>query len=238
MATKFKASDILKILFGMGLGGIGGGSLGGSLGGSASTLMGGISGGTTGNGGYPSEFAPGSHHNYKVVYEPRPAGVKGPYQNMNSMGKADAATIAEASEQQTREDHTEALMKYVRMLPANATPRQIQAAMDRGREEEKSIPKWWNESNNRREFSVSSSAVSGIRITPEGSVQVKWGKSPKWYTFRNYPNTMLASRAARELLESDSIGRAVYPVMSRPPKNPNILLGAWNRKNYEPGYAV
>lgn len=234
MATKFKASDILKILFGLGLGG----SPGGSLGGSASTLMGGISGDTTGNGGYPSEFAPGSHHYYKVFYEPRPAGVKGPYQNMNSMGRADAATIAEASEQQTREDHTEALMKYVRMLPANATPRQIQEAMDRGREEEKSLPKWWNESNNRREFSVSSSAVSGIRITPEGSVQVKWGKSPKWYTFRNYPNTMLASRAARELLESDSIGRAVYPVMSRPPKKPNKLLGAWNRKNYETGYAV
>lgn len=233
MATKFNASDILKILFGMGLGGVGG-SLGGSLGGSASTLM----GGTTGNGGYPSEFAPGSHHNYKVVYEPRPAGVKGSYQNMNSMGKADASTIAEASEQQTREDHTEALMKYVRMLPANATPRQIQAAMDRGREEEKTLPKWWNESNNRREFSVSSSAVSGIRITPEGSVQVKWGKSRKWYTFRNYPNTMLASRAARELLESDSIGRAVYPVISRPPKNPNPLLGAWNKKNYEGGYAV
>lgn len=233
MATKFKASDILKILFGLGLGGVGG-----SLGGSASTLMGGISGGTTGNGGYPSEFAPGSHHNYKVVYAPRPDGVKGPYQNMNYMGKADASTIAEASEQQTLEDHNEALMKYVRLLPPGATPRQIQAAMDRGREEEKTLPKWWNESNNRREFSVSSSAVSGIRITPEGSVQVKWGKSPKWYTFRNYPNTMLASRAARELLESDSIGRAVYPVMSRPPKKPNKLLGTWNRRNYEPGYAV
>lgn len=233
MATKFKASDILKILFGLGLGGVGG-----SLGGSASTLMGGISGGTTGNGGYPSEFAPGSHHNYKVVYAPRPDGVKGPYQNMNYMGKADASTIAEASEQQTLEDHNEAIMKYVRLLPPGATPRQIQAAMDRGREEEKTLPKWWNESNNRREFSVSSSAVSGIRITPEGSVQVKWGKSPKWYTFRNYPNTMLASRAARELLESDSIGRAVYPVMSRPPKKPNKLLGAWNRRNYEPGYAV
>ena len=237
MATKFNASDILKILFGMGLGGVGG-SLGGSLGGSASTLMGGISGGTTGNGGYPSEFAPGSHHVYKVVYVPRPAGVSGPYQDMNKMGRANAATIAEASEQQTREDHTEALMKYVRMLPVNATPRQIQEAMDRGREEEKTLPKWWNESNNRREFSVSSSAVSGIRITPEGSVQVKWGKSPKWYTFRNYPNTMQASRAARELLESDSIGRAVYPVMSRPPKKPNPLLGAWNKKNYEAGYAV
>ena len=237
MATEFKASDLLKILFGLGLGGAGG-SLGGSLGGAGSMLRGGISGGTTGNGGYPSEFAPGSHHVYNVVYSPRPAGVSGPYQDMNKMGKADSATIAEASEQQTREDHTEALMKYVRMLPANATPRQIQAAMDRGREEEKTLPKWWNESNNRRGFSVSSSAVSGIRITPEGSVQVKWGKSPKWYTFRNYPNTMLASKAARELLESDSIGRAVYPVMSRPPKTPNPLLGEWNRKNYEAGYAV
>lgn len=234
MARQFSAKDLLQILFGMGLGGIGGAS-GGTLGGTASVLMGGA---MSGAGGYPTEFSPGSHHVYNVVYDPRPDGVKGPYRNMNYMGKADAAVIDAAAEQQTVNEHEEALMKYVRMLPANATPRQIQAAMDRGREEEKDLPKWWNESNNRREFSVSSSAVKGIRITPEGSVQVKWGKSPTWYTFKNYPNTQLASQAAKELLKSDSIGRAVYPVVSHPPKKPNPLLGAWNRKNYEGAYAV
>jgi hypothetical protein len=230
--ARFSAKDLLKILFGMGLGG----GMGG-IGGTAGVLLG---GGPSNNGAddeYPKEFAPGSHHVYNVVYAPRPDGVQGPYQNMNYMGKADKAIIAEAAEQQSVAEHNEALMKYVRMLPKGATPRQIQAAMDRGREEEKSLPKWWNESNNRREFSVSSSAVKGIRITPEGSVQVQWGTSPKWYTFRNYSNTMLASKAARELLESDSIGRAVYPVVSHPPKKPNPLLGQWNRKNYEAGYA-
>jgi hypothetical protein len=49
---------------------------------------------------------------------------------------------------------------------------------------------------------------------------------------------MLASKAARELLESDSIGRAVWPVRSRPLKKPNPKLGGWNKKNYEAGYAV
>lgn len=234
MARQFSAKDLLQILFGMGLGGMQGAS--GTLGGTASVLMGGAGTGTSG--GYPKEFSPGSHHVYNVVYAPRPDNERGPYQNMNYMGKADAATIAEASEQQSAAEHQEALMKYVKMLPKGATPRQIQAAMDRGREEEKDLPKWWNESSNRRQFSVSSSAVKGIRITPEGSVQVQWGKSPKWYTFKNYSNTMLASKAARELLESDSIGRAVYPVVSHPPKKPNPLLGQWNKKNYEAGYAV
>ncbi len=205
--------------------------------GAANALLGSTAQGAT-DSEYPTEFAPGSHHVYNVVYAPRPDNEEEPYQNMNYLGKRDAATIAEAAEQQSVAEHNEALMKYVKMLPKGATPRQIQAAMDRGREEEKNLPKWWNESNNRREFSVSSSAVKGIRITPEGSVQVQWGKSPKWYTFRNYSNTMLASKAARELLESDSIGRAVYPVVSHPPKKPNPLLGQWNRKNYEAGYAV
>lgn len=231
------ARDVLNLLMGMGLGGIGGDS-------PASMLMGaagGIGGGTGGTGGeadgYPREFAPEPYHYHNVIYAPRPDGVKGPYQNMNYMGKADASTIAEAAEQQSIEEHNEAITKYVRMLPPNATPKQVRNALNRGYEEEKEMPRWWNESKNRREFSVSSSAVSGIRITPEGNVEVKWGKSPTWYTFKHYPTTREASIAARKLLQSDSIGRAVYPVVSRPPKKPNPLLGEWNRDNYEAGYA-
>lgn len=212
-----------------------GGGLGGSSGGAATA-----EGGTS---GYPEEFAPDSNHNYNVVYAPRPDGVEGPYQNMNYMGKADASIIDEAAEQQSLEEHNEILAKYVRMLPANATPRQVRDAIQRGRDEEKQLPKWWNESNNRREFSVSSSAVKGIRITPEGNVEVKWGGKPSkknpsgWYTFKQYGNTHDASIAAKELLKSDSIGRAVWPVRSRPPKKPNPLLGGWNKENYAEEYA-
>lgn len=245
MAKKITTKDILQLLVAMG-------ASGAPLGPSA-TIMSGALGGLVGNvggtgrggdgsaSGYPEEFAPDNTHNYNVVYAPRPDGVEGPYQNMNYMGKANAATIAEAAEQQSLKEHNEALTKYVRMLPSNATPKQIRDAIQQGRDEEKQLPKWWNESNNRREFSVSSSAVKGIRITPEGNIEVQWGGKPSkknpsgWYTFKRYGNTHEASKAARELLESDSIGRAVYPVVSRPTKNP--LLGAWNKNNYDAAYA-
>lgn len=238
MPRKISASDILQLLTSFGAGMAAGGPASIIMGGGVGGGIGGGIGGTPGeSSGYPEEFAPGNTHDYQVVYAPRPDGVEGPYQNMNYMGKANAATIAEAAEQQTLQEHNDVLTKYVRMLPRNATPRQVRDAIQRGRDEEKQLPKWWNESNNRREFSVSSSAVKGIRITPEGNVEVQWGKSPKWYTFKKYGNTHDASVAARKLLESDSIGRAVYPVVSHPPKKPNPLLGGWNRENYEAAYA-
>ena len=238
MAKKISANDVMSFLAGLMSAGVPGGSpaslLMGGMGGFGGT--GGIAGGGEGAArGYPEEFAPGAYHVYNVVYAPRPDGVRGPYANMNYMGKADAATIDEAAEQQTIQEHNDVLTKYVRMLPRNATPRQVRDAIQRGREEEKQLPRWWNESNNRREFSVSSSAVKGIRITPEGNIEVRWGKTPTWYTFKKYGNTQLASQAARELLRSDSIGRAVYPVVSRGIAKPG--LGDWNRKNYAEEYA-
>ena len=242
MAKKVSASDIMQLLLMMGTRGM-------PLGPSASIMSGAIGGvggniggiGREGDGsasGYPEEFAPGNTHDYNVVYAPRPNGVEGPYQNMNYLGKANKDIIEQAAEQQSLKEHNESLTKYVSMLPPNATPKQIRNAIQRGRDEEKQLPKWWNESNNRREFSVSSSAVKGIRITPEGNVEVQWGgKNPTWYTFKKYGNTHDASIAARKLLESDSIGRAVYPVVSHPPKKPNPLLGGWNRENYDASYA-
>lgn len=243
MAKGISARDVINLLIGMGAGGIGG-----AAGGPAARLLGGQ---TTylnipdrdelGAKDYPREFAPDAYHYHDVVYAPRPDGVKGPYQNMNYMGKADAATIEEAAEQQSLKEHQELLTKYVRMLPKDATPRQVRDALERGREEEKQNPKWWNESRDRRTFSVSSSAVKGIRITPEGNVEVQWGgKNPTWYTFRHYPNTHLASKAAKELLKADSIGRAVMPYQRNGKplnfKNP-AAMSWWNRKNYEGAYA-
>lgn len=242
MAKKITATDIMQLLVQMGTSAIPMGPsaqiMSGALGGFGGNVGGTGRGGDGSASGYPEEFAPDNTHNYNVVYAPRPDGVEGPYQNMNYMGKANAATIAEAAEQQSLKEHNEVLTKYVKMLPKNATPREVRDAIQRGRDEEKQLPKWWNESNNRREFAVSSSAVKGIRITPEGNVEVQWGgKNPTWYTFKKYGNTHEASKAARELLQADSIGRAVYPVVSRPLKKPNPLLGAWNKNNYDAAYA-
>ena len=248
MAKKVSASDILRLLTLMGGAGMASSP-------SAMIMSGGI-GGIGGNAGgiiaredgsvteYPKEFAPGHTHDYNVVYAPRTDKDKGYYQNMNYMGNANRDIIEQAAEQQTIDEHNRAITKFVSMLPPNATPRQVRDAIQRGRDEEKQLPKWWNESNNRREFSVSSSAVSGIRITPEGNVEVQWKNKPKWYTFRQYGNTHDASVAAKELLNSPSIGRAVYPVvfqgtgprMSKDPRNPG-MLGEWNQKNYDASYA-
>lgn len=234
------AKEILSLLAGLGFGAMGGaaGGIGGGIRGfGAGPLLG--AAGRFDNylaSGYPTEFAPDPNHNYNVAYIP------GEPQE-NAAGRPARETIDLAAVQQTLQEHNDALNKYVRLLPRNATPKQIRDAVQRGREEEKKLPKWWNESTNRRQFQVSSSAVSGIRVTPDGNVEVAWGTNPgKWYTFKHYGNTQKASEAARALLRSDSIGRAVFPVISSGKGGPFMskkgrMLGEWNAPNYDAAYA-
>lgn len=213
------AKQILSMLLGAGIGSMGG--AGGILG----SVLGGSSG--FGDDGYPKEFSPGKHHVYKVVNIPGAP-------NYNQYGKADKAIIDEAGEMQSLKEHRDALTKYIR---PGMTPKQLRVAEEMGLDEEKKLPKFWNESEDRRPFKVSSSAVTGIRITPMGNVEVQWHGSPKWYTFKQYANTHEASLKAKELLQADSIGRAVYPVKSRHIKHPKKGLGKWNSENYEEAYA-
>lgn len=175
---------------------------------------------------YPDEFAPSTYHTYSVVNIPGAP-------NFNQHGKSNMSVIEEAGRMQSMEEHNNALQKYVRQLPPGADPKTVRRELRRGLEEEKNLAAFWNESKSRRPFSVSSSAVTGIRLTPDARIEVQWKGKPTWYTFKQYPNTYDASRAAQKLLKSDSIGRAVYPVISRPPKNPNPLLGAFNMENYD-----
>lgn len=235
------AQAILSFLLGAATRGLGGGvggmgaGLGGGIGGTAG-ILGSVAMPEAETPEYPQEFSPQYDHYYNVVAIPGAP-------NFNQHGKADASTIDQAGRMQTLEEHYDALTKYLRMLPPNATPRQMRDALNRGKQDEKNLPQFWNESKSRRPFSVSSSAVEGIRLTPDGRVEVKWvGKPSKnnpsgWYTFRKYPNVQEASLAAQQLLKADSIGRAVYPVISHPPKNPNPALGEWNFQNYDPSYA-
>lgn len=230
--------DILRLAMAVGLAGarapIGG----------ASMLTGGFAGGGIPGGGslppgadefaakqYPNEFAPDYNHMYKVVNIPGTP-------NFNQHGKADAATIREAGRMQTIKEHNDTLLKYIR---PGMTPRQMRDALNRGAEEEKRLPQFWNESKSRRPFSVSSSAVAGIRLTPDARIEVAWASRPnQWYTFKQYEDTQKASLAAQELLQADSIGRAVMPYQRNGKllnfKDPSSVAW-WNRKNYDAAFA-
>ena len=183
--------------------------------------------------GYPTEFSPGENHDYDVqlVFVP-----KGKADN-NSMGKANMKLVEDAGIMQTLEAHNAALTKYLR---PGMNPAQQYLAIQKGREEEKQLPQFWNESSSRRPFQVSSSAVNGIRITPSGAVEVRWKSSPKWYVFQQFPDTYQASRAAQELLKADSIGRAVMPFQrnGKPLKFKNPSDHSWwNKKYYNSAFA-
>lgn len=228
MASKKEvAKALLQLALGMGMGGAarGGPSLLSIASGASFTP--GVPGGADAFMAkqYPTEFAPDRYHNYQVVNIPGDA-------NLNQFGKSYSDTINEAGRMQTMKEHNDAIMKYVR---PGMKPKELRAALEMGIEDEKKLPQFWNESQSRRPFKVSSSAVTGIRLTPDARIQVQWKGKPTWYTFQQYPNTQEASLAAQELLQADSIGRAVYPVISRKVNNP--LLGSWNRQNYDGAFA-
>lgn len=228
MASKTEiAKALLQLALGMGVGGAmrGGPSLLSIASGASFTP--GVPGGADAFMAkqYPTEFAPDRYHNYQVVNIPGAA-------NLNQFGKSYSDTIEEAGRMQTIKEHNDAIKKYIR---PGMKPKELRAAIELGIADEKRLPQFWNESESRRPFKVSSSAITGIRLTPDARIQVQWKGKPTWYTFQQYPNTQEASLAAQELLKADSIGRAVYPVISRKVNNP--LLGSWNRKNYDGAFA-
>lgn len=237
--AKMSTEEILKQIFSMATGAAMA-AYGGPVGGAAGVLAGvriPASGTTSGRDysakEYPTEFAPGENHEYDVqtVFVP-----KGSADN-NSMGKANMPLVEDAGIMQTIEEHNAALTKYLR---PGMNPAQQYLALQKGREEEKQLPQFWNESYSRLPFQVSSSAVSGIRITPGGAVEVRWKSSPKWYVFQQFPDTYQASRAAQELLKADSIGRAVMPFQRKGKplnfKNPSDHSW-WNKKYYNSAFA-
>lgn len=187
--------------------------------------------------GYPKQFSPDHDHYYDVVFAP-------PGQH-NARGSGDP-NVKLGGTMQSVKEHNDALEKYVRMLPKNASPRDIRTAYELGKEEEKKLPAFWAESKTRPsgKFSVGSSAVTGIRITPDGHVEVKWKGPTKnnptgWYTFGNFGNPYDASKAAVELMQLPSIGRAVMPrKVVEKMKNPPPGMGQWNNRYYNGSYAV
>ena len=111
---------------------------------------------------------------------------------------------------------------------------------------EKTLEEWWpgEDIEPRRKINPSSSAVKGIRIGEDGTVQVQWhGKNAKWYTYRAGRDLRESTRMAMELLTAPSIGRALVrkghlahkdskDLTGKPVSDPNV--GFWGRKYFNP----
>lgn len=113
--------------------------------------------------------------------------------------------------------------------------------------DEDELEQWWpgKDVRPRRVINPTSSAIEGIRINKDGTVQVKWIKGSKWYTYKAGRDIRESSEMAKDLLTSPSIGRALVrkgklahkdskDLTGNPVPDPNV--GWWGRKYYNPNY--
>ena len=224
MAKKPEAEDWLRALAALFGAGIGAGMAGGAAGSIISGLGGG-GGGSFGGGSGISTAGTGDkvnsighNFNYDLNYIPGPA-------QENRMLMQNVAN--EAILRQTPEEHMRALTKYVR---PGMTPSEKKIALQRGKEYEESLLSWWDDDRPRRNFTPSSSAVSGIRITPDNRIQIRFGRGGKWYSYRGGATPNQAAIELKKLIGTNgkSIGRA----LCRKSKN----FGQWARDHYLGGY--
>jgi hypothetical protein len=160
----------------------------------------------------------------------------GVHNAMLQVGVAD-----KAARMQTLREHNDAINQF---LKPGQTKAERMEAIRKGKQAEKELLSFWADKKPRVNYTPSSSAIEAIRITPENRIQVKWrGKPSKknpsgWYTFLPSAPPFEASEAFKSLVMAPSIGRAVYPVISRPLKKPNpYITNNWNSKYYDPSKA-
>lgn len=134
---------------------------------------------------------------------------------------------AEGILRQTPEEHMAALIKYVR---PGMTPDEERKALQRGKEYEESLLSWWDDDRPRKNFTPSSSAVSGIRITPDNKIQIRFGRGNKWYSYRGGSSPNQAAIELKKLIGTNgqSIGRNLL--------RKSKTYGQWARDHYLPGY--
>lgn len=160
----------------------------------------------------------------------------GVHNAMLQVGVAD-----KAARMQTLREHNDAINQF---LKPGQTKAERMEALRKGKQAEKELLSFWADRKPRVNYTPSSSAVEAIRITPENRIEVKWrGKPSKknpsgWYTFLPSATPFEASEAFKSLVMAPSIGRAVYPVISRPLKKFNPYINNnWNSKYYDPSKA-
>lgn len=154
----------------------------------------------------------------------------GVHNAMLQVGVAD-----KAARMQTLREHNDAINQFLK--PGQSKAERMEAVR-KGKQAEKELLSFWADKKPRVNYTPSSSAVEAIRITPENRIEVKWRGTPKWYTFKPLPTPFEASEAFKSLVMAPSIGRAVYPVRSRPLKKFNPYINKnWNYYHYDPSKA-
>lgn len=113
---------------------------------------------------------------------------------------------AEAARQQSLEEHRAALTKY---LMPGMNPVQMQWAIQKGKEEEATLPQFWADDRPRRATRPTSNMMSGIRINPDNTISIQFGGKGKWYTYRGGPNRYEASIEAQKLVTAPDIEKAL-----------------------------
>lgn len=172
----------------------------------------------------------------QMFVEVTPVADDGTHNAMLQVGIAE-----EAARMQTLREHNDALTKF---LKPGQTPAQREEALRKGKEAEKKLLSFWADKKPRLSYTPSSSAVEAIRITKDNRVEVKWRNSKKadndgFYTFLPSADPYEASLAFQQLVTAPSLGRAVYPVVSRPLKKPNpYIMNNWNQRHYDPSKAM
>lgn len=147
---------------------------------------------------------------------------------LNSMLQRGVAN--RASKMQTLEQHNNVLTSHLRKLPANASDKEKHLALMKGIADEEALQEYWDDKKPRVDYTPSSSAVKAIRITPDNRVEVMWGSTPKWYTYKQHATPYEASMAAHKLITANSIGRALVRKSKK--------YGQWGRAQYDGGMAV
>lgn len=184
----------------------------------AMTLLSGVGGGPSVEDGTDKAESLGHNFNYDLNYIPGPA-------QMNRMLMQQTAD--EYAPRQTLLEHVNALRRYVR---PGMNPAQMKEALRRGKEYEQSLPQWWDDDRPRKNFTPSSSAVSGIRITPDNKIQIRFGKGSKWYSYRGGENPGAAAKEVQKLIGKN--GQSIGQNLVRKSK----VFGQWAREHYLPGY--
>lgn len=171
--------------------------------------------------GTPAETYPNPLHTVEVTYLPGPP-------QLNAMLKRGVAD--KAAQMQTLQQHNDTLLKYLKQLPPNATDKQKHLALMQGVADEEALDEYWDDKKPRKDYSPSSSAVTKVRVTPDNRIEVMWGTTPKWYSYKQYPDPYKASLAMKQLLTCGSIGRALVRKSKK--------YGQWGRANYDGAMAT
>ena len=224
MAKNLTLANVLRLL-----GAIGGASVAGGFGG----VGGGIGRGGSFGGGEIIPFGEGDN-DFATGYPTTRMSVD--LKEAPNNADLQRHTAQKAAKMQELEEHNRALKQFLR--PWQSKSERIEA-IRKGKEAEKKLWSFWADDKPRINYSPSSSAVESIRIK-DNRVEVKWRNSKKrdndgFYTFLAAADPYQASEAFHALVTAPSIGRAVWPILTRNIKGERKNnLGWWNMTHFDP----